>query len=619
MISLKSPSRVASKGSYLLSAGILVGLSIFFYALSFHSPAFLHLELGPHGLDPVVDHGWPVRPNDTVARSPCLGPRGELLHKSEDDQLRPLKIENATYPEPMSGSYKALGIEQTWFSADGRYGPYGFGEEEEGYNRSRVDWGSVRWGALQDQCAEANSFRILSLFNYTNKAQFTYRPKDWEKQNRHNGFSKAKVAYRPAEVKTGRQAIVIRTWHTYPYTPDDMQNIRSIITEAALAKNGDYAVFLLVDVKDLSLNIHSDPTSYAAELHRAVPEEFRDIAVLFDKSIQESWYPKVDEYEPLLQIMQPFQLFAHFYPEFDHYWQIEMDTRFMGHTGDMLAAFDKFGRDQPRKQARERASWNYMPRSHGNYTNFTETLGATMETGEASGIWGPVLIGKEIIPIGPSPPTVDPKDDNYQWGVGEDADYLLASPLQEVQRQEDWIFSDYHFGFTLNSTLPWWMSAPAQGRASWNLLNAIHHAQAMQGLKVHSEATLASFALWHGLKISGLPLPIYQDPARDPGEVEFVSNGGPLTRFSDGIAMGGAKYRGATVGFFTGGQTWDWTSPTPDRIMRYWKDEEKAEDDVKMPAMLIQHGGEVLAPNMLMHPRKTNHWKSDADKALGGS
>lgn len=537
-----------------------------------------------------------------------MGPRGKLLNDSKDDQLRPLHLDNVTYPEPMMGSYEALGIEKTWFSAAGRYGPYGFGEATAEYDRARVDWRQIQWGALQDQCADANEGRLPKLFSFSSEPRFTYRSSSQSEQKEPRGFDKALITPRSADEKTGRQAIVIRSWSTYEWTEDDLHNLRSIITEAALAKSATYAVFLLVDVKDLSLNIHHNATAYQTELHRAVPAEFRDITILFDESLLRSWYPNAVDYRPIVQIMQPFQLFAHFYPEFDHYWQIESDTRFMGHTGDILDAFHDFGRAQPRKQSAERATWNYIPRSHGTYAEFTSRLNETME-GKA-GIWGPVAIGDEINPIGPAPPTPDPRDDDFTWGVGEDADYLLAATLQDVRRMEDWIFDYWHYGFTLqDDALPWWMSTPAQGRASWNLLNACHHAQAVQDLRIHSEATLPSFALWHGLKVVGLPIPIYQDPARDRGEMEFVLNGGGLDAFGDGIAMGPSKYRGASVRFFVVGRSFDWTSPMPDLLMKYWKGEQVVDEST--PRVLLEHEGKILSPNMLLHPRKTNYYRSD--------
>lgn len=594
----------ALKGRFLLAGGVLIIISLFFYTLSLHSPQTDSTNTPsqtPYLTFPSKPD-WPWRkPDESLPSVPCLGPRGKLLNESIDDQLRPLYFPDVDYPEPMTGAYEPLGINKTWYSASARYGPYGYGEEKEGYDRSRVDWKSVKWGALQEQCAAANSMRIPQISTFDSQPRFEYR-----RPGMMNLGANIINARTPDE-KTGRQAIVIRTWSTYNYTQDDLQNLRSIVAEASLAKSGAYSVFLLVDVKDLSRKIHHSAKNYQAELNRAVPAEFRDMAVLFDVSLQKSWYASIEEFRPLWQIMQPFQLFAHFYPEFDHYWQIEMDTRFMGHTGDMLDSFHKFGRDQPRKQARERSSWSYMPRFHHSYDNFTSTLNATLNGTSAD--WGPVIIGDEIIPIGPKPPTKDPRDDNFEWGVGEDADALVASSLQDSQKQEDWGFSFWHYGFTKYEDLPFWMSAPAQGRASWNLLNAIHHAQSMQDLRVPSEATLPSFALWHGLKLVALPLPIFQTPERDRREMDFVVNGGPLDRFEDGIAMGGAKYRGATSGFFTSNCSWDWTSPMPDNLMRYWKEGHKKDAD--FPHILLEHEGEILSPNILLHPRKTNSYRSD--------
>lgn len=612
MISHSLLKSIASRGRYVLAGGVLIGLSLFFYVLSVHtwqSTPYLGKSPLPDSPPPLPDNPPPpkpkwtwLRPNESVLPVSCISARGEVLDKSEDDQLRSLRLDDVDYPEPMMGSHEALGIEKTWFSASGRYGPYGFGEEDEGYNRSRVDWNSTRWGSLQNECAEANAGRIPKLFRFDSQPRFKHRDSTFGINLHPANINNV----RSEDEKTGRQAIVLRTWSTYPYTPDDLHNLRSIITEASLAKGTDYSVFLLVDVKDLDLNIHLDDAAYDAALSTSVPAEFRDIAVLFDDSLLKSWYPGVEESRPLWQIMQPFQLFAHFYPEFDHYWQIEMDTRFMGHAGDMLEAFHKFGRKQPRKQSRERASWNYIPRFHGTYQEFTEKINTTM--GEEDGVWGPVRIGSEIQPIGPAPPTADPHDDDFSWGVGEDADLILASTLQDVQRMEDWVFKGWHYGFTKGDDLPWWMSPPAQGRASWNLLNAIHHAQAVQSLRVHSEATLPSFALWHGLKLVTLPIPIFQDPERDRQEMEFVLNGGGLDKFGDGIANGGAKNRGFSLGFFVNNCSWDWVSPMPDRLMRYWKGEKEKDRD--MPGILREHEGEIVAPNMLMHPRKTNFYQS---------
>ena len=93
--------------------------------------------------------------------------------------------------------------------------------------------------------------------------------------------------------------------------------------------NADYSVFLLVDVKDEdgSRQIFHDSKSYDKALQEMVPAEFRDIAVLFDQELLESWYPRIPEHSAFFQVYQPMQLFSQLFKGFDHYWQLEMDMK----------------------------------------------------------------------------------------------------------------------------------------------------------------------------------------------------------------------------------------------------------------------------------------------------
>jgi Protein of unknown function (DUF3405) len=110
--------------------------------------------------------------------------------------------------------------------------------------------------------------------------------------------------------------------------------------------------------------------------------------------------------------MQPLQLFAHSNDDFDHYWQFEMDSRFTGHVGHFLDALSLFTRQEPRKQARERASYTYLPRIYGAYSKFLALVNKSLNGGW---LWGPERI-KDIEPIGPLPPTARPDDDEFFWG-----------------------------------------------------------------------------------------------------------------------------------------------------------------------------------------------------------
>jgi hypothetical protein len=297
--------------------------------------------------------------------------------------------------------------------------------------------------------------------------------------------------------------------------------------------------------------------------------------------------------------MQPLQLFAHFYADFDHYWQFEMDSRFTGHVGTFLDALSLFARQQPRKQARERASYDYIPRVHGTYSQFSASVNKSLNGG---GLWGPDRI-KDIKPIGPAPPTARPEDDNFYWGVGEDADLIVLKQCATVSRMQDWVYKDWVGGFQDGNDVPRTACPPAQARASWNLLNAIHKSQAVDALRVPSEATLPSWALWHGLKMILAPQPYYHDPEHDIWEMDEFWNGGPIGSQDDGMAYGLGMYNWTGHGEIVTSTTWVWASEFPSKIMDSWLDDNVG---AELPYVMRTHDGHVMAPNLALHPRKTN-------------
>ena len=545
--------------------------------------------------------------NRSQTRVSCKGARGTLLDEKNDRDLpRPtFQLPGRAYPAPTFGSYDALGLSQGWTTFEQRYGPYGYNNSSGVHDE--IDWNAVDWGHLQEECTMTNSARFSTVDIQHRRSRFQH-------------FEDAGDQVAP-RYKTGRQAIVLRTWSTYEYHPEDLWNLRSIITEASLATNGDYQVFLLVDLKcgEECKDVFSNTTLHEQILQQSVPKEFQNIAVLLHETLQISWYPKVEETRSMWQIMQPLQLFAHFYPEFDHYWQFEMDARFTGHVGKMLQAFDTFGRDQPYKQARERASWAYMSSMHGTYEEFSAKINASLKGGAT--IWGPDEI-KNVEPIGPTMPS-KPEDDDFHFSVGQDADLLLFGQLNDVRRfekHEDWVFKDWYLG-GFDKDIPRYMSVPAQARASYDLLEAIHRSQHEHGLRVPSEATLPSWALWLGLKVVGLPIPRFQYPERDLHELNWVQNGGLPGRFEDGIAHGPGNYRGSSFGFFTRPVTFDWWSSLCDPIFEHWmgtyqnKTLEQNPDHPEyvvvpneIPSFMAEVDGKVYMPEVILHPRKSNNY-----------
>lgn len=320
------------------------------------------------------------------------------------------------------------------------------------------------------------------------------------------------------------------------------------------------------------------------------------------------------------QIMQPLQLFAHFYPYFDHYWQFEMDTRFTGDVGKMLKAFHRFASQEPFKQSRERSSWTFMPKVHGSWEEFSAGVNESLQGGAT--VWGAVENGvQDFQPVGPQPPTNDPKKDDFEWGVGEDADLLTFSPVFDVLRFEttqDWVFKDWFGGITKDT--PRFLAAPAQARASRTLLEAIHAAQHKDGLKVPAEATLPTFAMWHGLQVVQVPMPKLQFPERNLRELNFIYNGGMPNAFGDGIANGFGPYKKHYVEFYERPRTWEWQSSLTDPTFMRWMNKPTVDHESLskraaaslgaipdgLPTFMTEFDGKVYAPNFMLHPRKTN-------------
>lgn len=185
-----------------------------------------------------------------------------------------------------------MGLDKTWLDAAARYGPYGYREDEPGYSRKFVDWNSTDWAKLQNKCMLSNAERFSRTFEFEDPSKLALRT--WKQ--RVLGWGVDGRLRHSSQHGTGRTAIVIRSWEAYEYTQEDMWYIRSIIVEAALSTGGEYAVYLLVHVKNQSQGIHQDPTAYAMMLERCVPTELQSIAVLFDETLLESWYPGVGDH-----------------------------------------------------------------------------------------------------------------------------------------------------------------------------------------------------------------------------------------------------------------------------------------------------------------------------------
>jgi hypothetical protein len=173
----------------------------------------------------------------------------------------------------MFGSHEAVGFNgQVSFDRYTRYGAYGLGEDESHVSNwikpSKVKWNEVDWSDLQHQCYDRNAARF---------------------SQKDDGLSEEKQHIAPES----RSAVLIRTYVGKKYTENDLQVIRSMVTELSLQSGGEYSVFLLLHVKDSNLPIDQVEV-YRKVLTDNVPEEFWNMTILWNVPMVAARYPNLD-------------------------------------------------------------------------------------------------------------------------------------------------------------------------------------------------------------------------------------------------------------------------------------------------------------------------------------
>lgn len=232
-------------------------------------------------------------------------------------------------------------------------------------------------------------------------------------------------------------------------------------------------------------------------------------------------------------MVQPLQLLSLLRPEIEHFWQIDLDSRYTGHHYHHLETISTWANQQPRKYLWERASRYYIPHIHGNWTNFMEMVanqtsqvikpldeGGNPGTG---GVWGPERT-EGIEPVGPTPPTESSDNDNYEWGVGEDADMINLAPVFDPEGTS-FVTKDKVEHYLEGKHTPRRATGTtSMNRFSKRLLRAMHHGQVTSGFYMPPEMYPESAALHHGLKLVVFPLPVYLDFAKSPENMNAAFN-----------------------------------------------------------------------------------------------
>ncbi|KAI0012652.1 hypothetical protein F4779DRAFT_17036 [Xylariaceae sp. FL0662B] len=555
---------------------------------------------------------------DRAQYVPCNGPDGTPVKDILVFQGQPKE-----FPKPLFGNYDTFGMDgNLCYERETRLGPYGY-QTDNDTTSPLINWDKVRWGQLQEKCVQKNKARFnmqghsnpyLSTVysrgdstaanaevdagaDATPSKPISLRRGDTGRRQKgqfgQSASSNSKQIYR----SEGRTALLLRTYTGKEYSENDKQVIRAMITELSLRTGGQYQVFLFVHVKDTSFKIWDDEGAYEYVLGKNVPAEFRDIAVLWNDDATQAMYPRLDPGRVNVHVSQwlSVQKFSQEYPEFDFVWNWEIDARVTGHHYDFLEKLAAFGKRQPRRGLWERNERFYIPSYHGDYD--TKWRKEVERIAGKDTVWGPPEL-PFITPVGPKPPVANPEDDNYKWGVGEEADLITVAPIFNpvnsawVSVNELWGFEDENHA-TLD--LPRRATIITHSRVSKRLLD-IMHVENLRGNHISSEMATQTTALLHGLKAVYAPHPVFFDRPWKGEDLARWFNGGPKGEsgsFNSAMGWGReARY---------GGSTWYYRANPPQRLylnFMGWED-----TGVGGAEWEEEHGRTCLPP-LLMHPIK---------------
>ncbi|KAJ5706600.1 hypothetical protein N7488_006401 [Penicillium malachiteum] len=588
----------------------------------------------------------------------CKGPRGNTLNRWDPrdimtvylglqkgtcdfsapiPRLTPLAdVQVADFPSSLIGSYSALGLETS--VCTNRYSrliPYGYQVNDTQdtfavWKPPQLDWSKVDWGALQSKCAEINADRYIEAQTGVQAVHILppsppvhVQPVQPAQQVRRSESDSSSTGPRDK----ARSAVVLRTWHDMEWTENHKQYVRSLTMELSLHSGGEYEVFILCHVKDMTISLDSDPEAIQRLKSQFVPVEFAEMTILFNDGTLTS---------TVAQYWQPVQIFAQALPHFEFYWQLEMDSRFTGHAYEFLERAAEFAKAQPRKYLWERNSYFYIPGSHGTWHQFKAMVSDSMK-GRKS-IWGPMDVSRIItddstagaepltIPVGPTPPVASPEEDHFEWGVGEESDLISFLPIFDPTHT-NWVFKDN--AWNLREGFPRQVSPVAMGRISKKLVDQMHYAQSLKGVAMASEMTAPTVALWHGLKAVHVPQPIYLDGKWTSKELGRIMNPGPAE-----------KINGAEDSVWNWDHLWDhilyrmsyiFTAQTSENLYRRWMgykiDPSQYTDSTfhqdPQGRNWFETGdlredlyGPLCFPSMLLHPVKNPEKKKGAGMAV---
>ena len=540
--------------------------------------------------NPYPDYDSDEYRENHVPVTPCFLDRYKQRSPS---QLRAYNGVPQGMPDAVMGSHHVLGIRHdVCFDRFGRYGPYGLGYsrkyggtgagtegDREGADATWsgtdfVDYRKIDWAVAQAICEESNQHRFTPKpkgRNHFFQTMAVGGP-DMEPPSHQSGqISKHRQSpteeFEEENVSKAllpRTVVLIRTWQNYNYDPETILYLRSLVAELSLLSGGEYSIHFLVQVHDTDAQIWADEEVYGRVLNETLPPEFRNMGTLWSEAQMALLYPGLSDsnhrdfnvHSVYRSAWMPFMYFAHEHPEFDYFWNLEMDMRYTGHWYELLTKSSQWAAKQPRKGLWERNSRFYVPSEHGSWEDFSQMVRLQTEHGTAghTKLWAalannpdvPSAVREENMPSkldkpvwGPEPPLDDELEqkhdqhppttmsqDNHEWGVGEEADLITFNPLFDPHGT-NWVLADDITGYNTTESLPPRRAAITTfSRLSRRLVDVMWHTTVHERRSMATEMFPASVSLHHGLKAVYAPHPALVDRRWPTDYLASVFNGG---------------------------------------------------------------------------------------------
>jgi hypothetical protein len=532
-----------------------------------------------------------------VELPPILPSDYQTCYIDEERQLLPPTLAAyAGMPQGMSaplfGSHKELGIEDgVCYDRINRFAPYGLGQPTEAGGLGQmsdgdnggmedvkvIDWRGVKWHEAQQACLKKNKRKI-----------------------------------------PGRTALVFRTWSTFHYTEHHIAMLRAMISELSLASGGEYTLHFLIHVQDDKLPIWASRELYDQVLHDSLPEEFRGMGTLWSMAQMKLIYPppfppsivnfsggKI--YDVYRSLHFPLQYFAERHPEYDFFWQWEMDLRVTGHYHELLSRVTSWAEQQPRDYAWERSSRFYIPSLHDNsYDDFADVVEQQILAANQSAMSGPQIPAQRLLAI---------PEQNLPDASNEITDLITFNPIFNPEHSK-WAFKDDITGWNVSREghPPTRASLITASRLSRRLLLLMHEETYRNKHTMFPEMFPASIALHYGLKAVHAPIPIYFDRDWPASHADEVFNNAPVS-LSDkkaGMDHGHGHFHGEGGSVFGPGEhvfrgaSYYSNAGFAGYLWRRWLGRENGNDEIAWESEGGIGGGRMCLPMMVLHPIKND-------------